>query len=137
MKTRSGFTASRLSSPEQRRKLSKVLNKMKLQFTLLAIILLIALAPTLFAQERHVATYAGVSGSLGPQWVSVAARFEVVRARRSDRFTRFDGNVAGLAVPSPADHVTSATRLERFLYRFRAAILSSLAPCSIAYRVLL
>jgi ATP-dependent helicase/nuclease subunit B len=33
-------------------------------------------------------------------------------ARRSDRFTRFDGNLAGLAVPSPAAHPTSATRLE-------------------------
>ena len=32
--------------------------------------------------------------------------------RRSERFTRFDGNLAGLSVPSPADQVTSATRLE-------------------------
>ena len=30
------------------------------------------------------------------------------------RFTRFDGNLAGLAVPSPAEPVTSATRLERW-----------------------
>src|SRR5205085_1718843 len=44
----------------------------------------------------------------------LAHRFDVVRARRSDRFTRFDGNLAGLAVPSPAEHVTSATRLERW-----------------------
>jgi hypothetical protein len=36
----------------------------------------------------------------------------VVAARRSDNFTRFDGNLAGLAVPSPADVTTSATRLE-------------------------
>ena len=36
------------------------------------------------------------------------------RGRRSDRFTRFDGNLAGLALPSPADRVTSATRLERW-----------------------
>jgi len=36
----------------------------------------------------------------------------VVAARRSDHFTRFDGNLAGLAVPSPADTPTSATRLE-------------------------
>jgi RecB family exonuclease len=35
-----------------------------------------------------------------------------VRARRSPRFTRYDGNLAGLPVPSPADLVTSATRLE-------------------------
>jgi hypothetical protein len=37
---------------------------------------------------------------------------EVVAARRSDRFTRFDGNLAGLTIPSPADQPTSATRLE-------------------------
>jgi ATP-dependent helicase/nuclease subunit B len=36
----------------------------------------------------------------------------VVMARRSPAFTRFDGNLAGLDVPSPADAVTSATRLE-------------------------
>jgi len=36
----------------------------------------------------------------------------VVDYRRSERFTRFDGNLAGLSVPSPADQVTSATRLE-------------------------
>lgn len=39
---------------------------------------------------------------------------EVVAARRSDGFTRFDGHLAGLAIPSPADHVTSPTRLERW-----------------------
>jgi RecB family exonuclease len=33
-------------------------------------------------------------------------------ARRSERFTRFDGNLAGLAIPSPAEQPTSATRLE-------------------------
>ncbi|MBV8952442.1 MAG: PD-(D/E)XK nuclease family protein, partial [Actinobacteria bacterium] len=38
----------------------------------------------------------------------------VIDARRSDGFTRFDGNLAGLTVPSPLDHVTSATRLERW-----------------------
>ena len=37
---------------------------------------------------------------------------EVVAARRSDRFTRFDGNLAGMAVPSPTERGTSATRLE-------------------------
>ncbi|MDQ2649443.1 MAG: PD-(D/E)XK nuclease family protein [Actinomycetota bacterium] len=37
-----------------------------------------------------------------------------ITARRSDRFTRFDGNLAGLAVPSPAERLTSATRLERW-----------------------
>jgi hypothetical protein len=38
----------------------------------------------------------------------------VVSERRSPRFTRFDGNLAGLAVPSPVDRVTSPTRLERW-----------------------
>ncbi len=37
---------------------------------------------------------------------------EVVSARSSNRFTRFDGNLAGLHPPSPAERVTSATRLE-------------------------
>lgn len=36
----------------------------------------------------------------------------VVTGRRSRRFTRFDGNLAGLPVASPAERVTSATRLE-------------------------
>ena len=42
----------------------------------------------------------------------LAAGSEAVAARRSRRFTRFDGNLAGLAIPSPAGRVTSATRLE-------------------------
>ena len=46
--------------------------------------------------------------------VALGAGAEVVAARRSDRFTRFDGNLAGLEVPSPADRVTSATRLENW-----------------------
>jgi hypothetical protein len=39
---------------------------------------------------------------------------ELLAARRSERFTRFDGNLAGLSVTSPADAVTSPTRLERW-----------------------
>jgi len=35
-----------------------------------------------------------------------------VEARRSAGFTRFDGNLCGLSVPSPAGGITSATRLE-------------------------
>jgi hypothetical protein len=42
----------------------------------------------------------------------LAVGAEVVFARRSDRFTRFDGNLRGLHLPSPAERVTSATRLE-------------------------
>lgn len=36
----------------------------------------------------------------------------LVHARNSDRFTRFDGNLTHLAVPSPLDQTLSATRLE-------------------------
>jgi RecB family exonuclease len=36
----------------------------------------------------------------------------VLRARRSRSFTRFDGNLAGVGVPSPVDTVVSSTRLE-------------------------
>jgi ATP-dependent helicase/nuclease subunit B len=35
-------------------------------------------------------------------------------ARRSPQFTRFDGNLSGLSVPSPAQVTTSATRLENW-----------------------
>ena len=48
---------------------------------------------------------------------------DVVTSRRSARFTRFDGHLAGLAVPSPAEGVTSPTRLERW------------ATCPFAYLV--
>jgi hypothetical protein len=48
--------------------------------------------------------------ALGDPMFSAGA--EVVAERASDRFTRFDGNLAGLAVPSPTQLVTSATRLE-------------------------
>jgi ATP-dependent helicase/nuclease subunit B len=46
--------------------------------------------------------------------VALGAGAEVVAARRSDRFTRFDGNLSGLDLPSPAARTTSATRLERW-----------------------
>jgi RecB family exonuclease len=39
---------------------------------------------------------------------------EVVSARRGANFTRFDGNLAGLAIPSPVARPTSPTRLERW-----------------------
>ncbi|HLG66836.1 MAG TPA: PD-(D/E)XK nuclease family protein [Acidimicrobiales bacterium] len=45
---------------------------------------------------------------------ALAAGMAAVTARRSDRFTRFDGNLAGLPVPSPVEGPTSATRLERW-----------------------
>lgn len=39
---------------------------------------------------------------------------EVILDRRSHRFTRFDGNLDGLPVPSPVTTITSPTRLERW-----------------------
>jgi ATP-dependent helicase/nuclease subunit B len=37
---------------------------------------------------------------------------DVLAARRSRSFTRFDGNLAGVGVPSPVDEIVSPTRLE-------------------------
>ena len=42
----------------------------------------------------------------------LAAGAASLGARRSSEFTRFDGNLHGLPVPSPAGGITSATRLE-------------------------
>ncbi|MHB8438197.1 MAG: PD-(D/E)XK nuclease family protein [Acidimicrobiales bacterium] len=42
----------------------------------------------------------------------LGAGVEMLAGRRSRHFTRFDGNLAGLQIPSPADKTTSATRLE-------------------------
>lgn len=51
-----------------------------------------------------------------PAWAEhdavVAAGKELQQARRSTRFTRYDGNLNGLPVRSPLDDVVSATRLE-------------------------
>lgn len=44
----------------------------------------------------------------------LAAGERTVAARRSESFTSFDGNLAGLPIPSPAESITSATRLERW-----------------------
>jgi ATP-dependent helicase/nuclease subunit B len=44
----------------------------------------------------------------------VTAAAEVVVARRSDRFTRFDGRVVGVDIPSPADRPVSPTGLEKW-----------------------
>jgi ATP-dependent helicase/nuclease subunit B len=43
-----------------------------------------------------------------------AAGAAVVAGRRSPEFTRFDGNLSGLPIPSPIDKITSPTRLERW-----------------------
>src|SRR5262245_1569888 len=40
----------------------------------LSVLVLLCSAASLLAQERHIATYGGVSGSLGPQWLGVDRR---------------------------------------------------------------
>jgi hypothetical protein len=62
----------------------------------------------------HGSTRLTVPVLAGAGDVVVGAGAEVVAARRSGRFTRFDGNLAGLELPSPAERVTSATRLENW-----------------------
>jgi len=52
---------------------------------------------------------------------------EMISSRRRETFTRFDGHLAGLHVPSPVDRPTSATRLEGwavcpFAYLMRAIL---------------
>jgi len=67
------------------------------------------------AQEHRLRALLAAGGELGQladDRTSLGA--EVITARRSDRFTRFDGNLAGLPVPSPVDRITSPTRLERW-----------------------
>ena len=67
---------------------------------------------------------AGSSSLLQVGDLVLAAGVEVLAERGSDRFSRFDGNLVGLEVPSPAARPTSATRLEGwagcpFAYLFR------------------
>jgi len=58
----------------------------------------------------------------GNRWLDLSRNSDVVlkgasavtAARRSRHFTRFDGNLGGLSIPSPADITTSATRLEKW-----------------------
>jgi RecB family exonuclease len=70
------------------------------------------------ATEQEYRLRAGAGGD-----PVVEAGSRVVRARRSRDFTRFDGNLAGVVVPSPLDEVVSSTRLE------------SWAECPFAYFV--
>lgn len=67
------------------------------------------------AQEHRLRALLAAGGSLAAtDDPRTAAGAEVIRARRSPAFTRFDGNLAGLPVPSPVDSITSPTRLERW-----------------------
>jgi RecB family exonuclease len=67
------------------------------------------------AQEHRLRALLAHGGTLSAtDDTRTAAGAEVIAARRSAAFTRFDGNLAGLAVPSPVDTITSPTRLERW-----------------------
>jgi hypothetical protein len=70
------------------------------------------------AQEHHLRRLLAAPGGV-PEVVSDSAFHrgrDLLRARRTSAFTEYDGNLAGVAVPSPADGTTlvSPTRLERW-----------------------
>ncbi len=67
------------------------------------------------AQEHRLRTLLSRNGSIDDATDPLTAQgARVVRARRSAEFTRFDGNLIGLPVPSPVQSITSPTRLERW-----------------------
>jgi ATP-dependent helicase/nuclease subunit B len=67
------------------------------------------------AQEHRLRALLARDGDLAAtDDTRTATGAEVVAARRSSAFTRFDGNLAGLEIRSPVDGVTSPTRLERW-----------------------
>ncbi len=76
------------------------------------------------AQEHRLASM--LASPVGPPVLAdpiLEVAVEVLGARRSNCFTRFDGNLSGLAIGSPTSQVVSATRLE------------SWAECPFAYFV--
>jgi len=74
-----------------------------------------AMAVPATGQEHRLRSLLATGGSLGDTDDPLTtAGHAVITARRSARFTRFDGNLTGLAVPSPVAGVTSPTRLERW-----------------------
>ncbi len=60
------------------------------------------------APDRRASALAGSADE------PLAAGARMVAARRSTRFTRYDGNLAGQPIPSPTEGVTSPTRLENW-----------------------
>lgn len=66
-------------------------------------------------QEHRLRALLAAGGHLAAtDDATTALGAEMIAARRSGSFTRFDGNLAGLPVPSPVERVTSPTRLERW-----------------------
>ncbi len=72
------------------------------------------------AQEHHLRSLMASAPRDAQTLVDASTDPDIVRAatalaaRRSGRFTRFDGNLAGLSIPSPIERPTSATRLEKW-----------------------
>ncbi|MET0904045.1 MAG: PD-(D/E)XK nuclease family protein, partial [Acidimicrobiales bacterium] len=67
------------------------------------------------AQEHRLRTLLAAGGDLeATDDATTSQGAKVITARRSDRFTRFDGNLTDLPVPSPVDRITSPTRLQRW-----------------------
>ncbi|MEZ5181591.1 MAG: PD-(D/E)XK nuclease family protein [Acidimicrobiales bacterium] len=64
---------------------------------------------TLLAQDVRRPQLAAVAAEVD---AVLAAGAETVAARWSPQLTRFDGNLAGLPIPSPVEHGASATSLE-------------------------
>ena len=66
-------------------------------------------------QEHRLRALLAAGGALAAtDDARTAAGAEVVAARRSSAFTRFDGNLSSLQVPSPTERISSPTRLERW-----------------------
>ena len=65
-------------------------------------------------QEHNLQRLAADGADAGAFDPVIRCGFEMIRARASDAFTRFDGNLAGARVPAPTDPgvVSSPTRLE-------------------------
>ncbi|HJR26804.1 MAG TPA: PD-(D/E)XK nuclease family protein, partial [Acidimicrobiales bacterium] len=66
-------------------------------------------------QEHRLRALLAAGGDLAATDDDCAALgAQVIAARRSSEFTRFDGNLGGCDVPSPVGRITSPTRLERW-----------------------
>ncbi len=66
-------------------------------------------------QEHRLRSLLAAGGALSAtDDARTQAGAEVVAARRSTAFTRFDGNLSSVDVPSPTERTSSPTRLERW-----------------------
>ncbi|HEY9559092.1 MAG TPA: PD-(D/E)XK nuclease family protein, partial [Acidimicrobiales bacterium] len=67
------------------------------------------------AQEHRLRALLAAGGLLAAtDDARTALGWDVISSRRSSDFTRFDGNLSALPVPSPVERITSPTRLERW-----------------------